>query len=483
MPLPHPTFGIIGAGFSGTLLAVQLLKRLSCRIHLIERRQSFGKGLAYSTVDPGHLLNVRTARMSAFEDDPSHFLRWQAHRGGDDPHAFVQRSAYGLYLQDILKEQLRRRKGYLSLNLLPEEAVGLVCEDAKGVAISLAGGRTVKADAAILAVGNFPPAAPTALERVTGSPRYVADPWNRERFDAISPDEPVLVIGTGLSMVDCVACLLGRGHRGAVLALSRHGLLSRRHEDVAVAEPWGDDIVPPVPLSRLLGRIRQRSDGGDWRALLDGLRPHLQEWWGAMPEGDRRRFLRHLRPWWDVHRHRLAPQVADWLDETLQAGQLSIAAGRIIGAEATARGIEVGYELRGGMGRRSFLAGHAINCSGPATDISRLADPLLRGLLDAGTVRPDPLRLGLDVTDELRLVGADGRPNPRLFAMGPLTRGRFWEVTAVPDIRCQAAELAERLAEGRFAEPGRRWAAAASAPASVSDRTSIGSPPTASVPS
>lgn len=446
MPPAYPSFGIIGAGFSGSLLAVHLLRRLSCRIHLIERGPAFGQGLAYSTGDPGHLLNVRTSRMSAFEDDPDHFRRWlsRADQKDGDPKAFVPRAVYGQYLQSILKEQLRRKRGYLSLNLIPDEAVGLTF-DSSSATIFLAGGRALTVDAVVLAVGNFPPEEPDPLAGLKTSSRYVADPWNRQRLDAISPSDPVLVIGTGLSMVDCVLCLFRRGHQGPVLALSRHGLLPLRHEDVPVALPWTEEISSPIQLSRLLHEIRRKAGQGEWHALLDGMRPHLQTWWECMSADERRRFLRHLRPWWGVHRHRLAPQVDDWLSRERAEGRLAIAAGRIVSAQEKAGFIEVAYRPRGGEELRSVTVGTVINCCGPITDIARVRQPLLKTLLDGGLVRPDPLRLGLDVTEDLRLFSAQGRPNPRLFALGPVTRGRFWEVTAVPDIRRQAEELAAHL--------------------------------------
>ncbi|PKU21678.1 FAD/NAD(P)-binding protein [Telmatospirillum siberiense] len=455
MPPPYPSFGIIGAGFSGSLLAVHLLRRLPCRIHLIERRPAFGQGLAYSTSDPGHLLNVRTSRMSAFEDDPDHFRRWLSRCDPEDgdPKAFVPRAVYGQYLQGILKEQLRRKRGYLSLNLIPDEAVGLTFGPSSA-SIALAGGRSLNVDAVVLAVGNFPPEASGALAGLRTSARYVADSWNRPRLDAIPPSESILVIGTGLSMIDCVLCLSRRGHQGPVLALSRHGLLPLRHADVGEPLPWTEDIAPPVRLSHLLRQVRRRAAESDWHALLDGMRPYLQQWWGCMSSEERRRFLRHLRPWWGVHRHRLAPQVDDWLAGMRDEGRLSIAAGQIVAAEERADGIEVVYRPRGGEQTRSVTVGTVINCSGPATDVARVSQPLLKTLLNDGLVRPDELRLGFDVAEDLRLLAADGRPNQRLFALGPVTRGRFWEVTAVPDIRRQAEELAAHLAACGFGAAG-----------------------------
>jgi uncharacterized NAD(P)/FAD-binding protein YdhS len=186
--------------------------------------------------------------------------------------------------------------------------------------------------------------------------------------------------------------------------------------------------------------------GQDWRMVIDGIRPHLQGWWLHLDDSEKQRFLRHVRPWWDIHRHRLAPQVADRLESVLRARKLKVLAGYIQTMALVNRGINVTYRKRGTAEIHALRASYIVNCSGPASDYTRISHPLIRNLLDAGTIRPDIFRLGLDVDDELRLIDSKGYANERLFAVGPVTKGRYWEVTAVPEIRRQTESLAEHLA-------------------------------------
>jgi len=443
----HPSFGIIGAGFSGSLLAVHLLRRLphGSRVHLIERRDEFGSGLAFSTANSSHLLNVRAERMSAFEKESGHFLEWLSAQGGVDLQqgsAFVPRGLYGRYIQSLLAEQLWTEGGNRNLYLFPDEAVDLdLAED--GATIHMSGGRPVRVDAAVLAVGNFPPQVPGGAEALAESPRYLSNPWDAAATRTIPHDEALLVVGTGLTMVDFVLNMLDRGHRGPIYALSRRGLLPHRHAPSPPPVPWTPE--DGLPLSQQVRKMRRAVDGGDWRAVFDGVRPHTQSWWNALPHDERRRFLRHLRPWWDIHRHRMAPEVARRIDEAIGRGALTILGGRFSRIEEREDGLSITIRPRGRAETRTLEVGHVINCSGPSSDYGAIEQKLVRSLFTRGAVRPDPLCLGLDVGADLRLIDREGSAQQRLYAMGPVTKGRFWECTAVPEIRRQAEELAERL--------------------------------------
>jgi uncharacterized NAD(P)/FAD-binding protein YdhS len=449
------SIAVIGSGFSGSLLAIHLLRRLSpeCRVHLVERRQGFGQGMAYSTGNPNHLLNVPAGRMSAFNDTPDDFVRWlnrQYDVSPDDARsdAFVSRGLFGRYIQSLLAQQLSREASNRNLYLFPDEAVG-IAPTMNGVTIETACGRPLAVTAAVLAVGNFPPEAPPIDPEIDDCARYIADPWDDEAVSSIPSASHVLVIGSGLTMVDLVISLRDKGHRGPITALSRRGLLPHRHiPPVApVPGPSGD----PSRMSHLVRQIRRSiaqsaSDGQDWRAVIDSLRPHLQRWWLQLPDAEKRRFLRHLRPWWDIHRHRLAPAVAERLGGLTANGTLAVLDGYIQTMKMDGDAIAVTYQPRGKREIRDLRVGYVINCSGPASDFTRIRHPLIRGLLDAGVIRPDPYRLGLDVDETLRLIDADGIANDRLYAVGPITRGRYWEVTAVPEIRRQTEMLATHIA-------------------------------------
>ncbi len=449
------SIAIIGGGFSGSLLAVHLLRRLSadCRVHLIERRSGFGQGMAYSTGNPNHLLNVPAGRMSAFADQPNHFVDWLAAQPDVAPEqargeAFVSRGLFGRYVQYLLAHQLGPEANNRNLYLMPDEAVGLT-QNEDGIVIATASGRPLHVDAAVLAVGNFPPESPPLARDIYESKRYIADPWDDEALSAIPPASHVLVIGTGLTMVDLVVTLRDKGHEGPITALSRRGLLPHKHlaKPAPVFDPYGDPTSMSDLVRHLRGAIARADEGGkDWRTVIDGLRPHLQRWWLNLPHDEKRRFLRHLRPWWDIHRHRLAPPVAARIDALVESGALTVLAGYIQSMSMANDLIEVTYSPRGTKDTQQLRVGHIVNCSGPASDYTRVRHPLIRGLLDNGAIRPDPYKLGLDIDDALHVIDQHGQANPRLYAVGPITRGRYWEVTAVPEIRKQTEELADALA-------------------------------------
>jgi uncharacterized NAD(P)/FAD-binding protein YdhS len=206
--------------------------------------------------------------------------------------------------------------------------------------------------------------------------------------------------------------------------------------------PWAPE---DLSLSQQVRKMRAAVDSHDWRAVFDGVRPFTQGWWSELPVEQRKRFLRHLRPWWDIHRHRMAPEVARRIDEAIGRGALSVLAGRFQEIETTGQGLTIHFRPRGKDTREHLAVDHVVNCSGPSSDYGAIEQKLVRSLFDRGEIRPDALSLGLDVDASLRLIGQDGKVQQRLYGLGPVTKGRFWECTAVPEIRRQAEELAERL--------------------------------------
>jgi uncharacterized NAD(P)/FAD-binding protein YdhS len=441
---------IIGAGFSGSLLALHLLRRCrpEDRIYLVERNQNFGRGLAYATGNPNHLLNVRAGNMSAFPDEPDHFVRWlhnlptEQRAGIGEPGAstFVPRRVYGNYIQELLGDKIWHEGQSHNLFLLTDEAVALH-RDGSGLSLELAVGRRYLIDHAILAVGNFPPTAST--------PGYFGDPWNPACLEGLAPDAPVLILGTGLTFIDTVLSLLDRGHTGKIYALSRRGLLPRVHATVPApwkyeAPPSGRNLVKLLQQVRTIARSAENTGAG-WRAAIDGLRPHTQHLWQEMSLGERARFLRHLRPWWDVHRHRAAPQVMARIDAAIAAGQIEIIKGRIGETARLDETSVVHINLRGDSGSRELVVDRVIDCSGPRADATRLDQKLIRQLLASGQIRPDPLRLGIDVDPRGAVIDAEGIVTRDIHAIGPITKGTFWEIIAVPDLRIACADLATTL--------------------------------------
>jgi uncharacterized NAD(P)/FAD-binding protein YdhS len=440
---------VIGAGVSGVLTAIHLLWRCQPqdRVYLVERSAKLGPGVAYSTRHPLHLVNVRADNMSAFADEPDHFTRWLAKLPEEERRAagrktmaglFVRREVYGRYVQTLLGDTIIRQGGAQNLYIVTDTATALRPSEA-GFRLETEGGRTYEVDAAVIAVGNFPPSTESL-------PGYVSNPWAEDALDGIMPELPVLLLGTGLTAIDVVLMLQDRGFTGPIHALSRRGLLPQAH---APASPWSGfrlDAEDRRSLTTLFHAVRREvrraaAVGVDWRCVMDALRPQVKVLWRELSPADRRRFVRHVRPWWEVHRHRMAPPVAEVIAAARGNGQLSVCSGRLKELVREGSVLRACWITRDGR-TEELVAQLVVDCRGPGTDYTRLPDPLTRQLAEDGLVRPDPNRLGLETTLFGHLVGRNGNPSPGLLAVGPVTRGTFWEITSVPDIRGQAEQVA-----------------------------------------
>jgi uncharacterized NAD(P)/FAD-binding protein YdhS len=423
---------IIGGGFSGTILAAQLARRGIASV-LIDGSGRAGKGVAYSTTEPAHLLNVQAEQMSAWASEPDHFaLRFESE--GGDRLGFAQRRLFGRYLGEILDEAIASGNA----EVVHASALKAARENS-GWRIELDDDRVVDAKALVLAIGNQEPEPLTAFRSI--GHRFIANPWGEDARAAVrdvaETGGSALLVGTGLTMVDLVLSLDAAGHRGEIIALSRRGLIPRSHADFE-PHPVEWDEVPHGSLRALWRWLRRRSAEVGWRAAVDSLRPHSHGLWQSLDPDQHRRFLRHARPWWDVHRHRIAPEVGRTIAGLIAEGRLEINAGRIISARETEDGLEVDIRRRRRTGAKTMHFAYAFNCTGPLHAISRTKDPLLRSLLDARQVRPDHIGIGLEVDER-------SRASEHLWALGPLTKGRYWEIIAVPNIREQAAEVAEDI--------------------------------------
>lgn len=417
-----PHVAIVGGGFSGTVTAVHLADA-GARVTLIERSGRFGEGVAYGTREPAHLLNVRASNMSALADRPDHFEAWL---GDGQGASFAGRMKYGAYLQDLLA------KIGGPVERVEDEAVGV-----ESGSVALRSGRVVEADAVVIAAGNILPEPWRAFAKAAVP--YVNEPWSRGGQDAIAElarqTGELLVLGTGLTMIDAMLSLTAHGFEGRVLALSRRGLLPRPHAA-------GGGAAPALPVARrpmdLLRWVRARSADGDWRSVVDALRPGTVDIWQSWTDPERSRFLRHLRPWWDVHRHRVAPEIAGQVERWTTEGRLRARAGRVfVGEDGGLRVL-----VRGASNAEPIEIAGIVNCTGPQGDLRTSRDPLIRALLVSGAARTDAFGLGLDVDADCRIVDRTGQVPHGFYAVGPMTRGRFWEMTAVPDIRRQASDLA-----------------------------------------
>jgi uncharacterized NAD(P)/FAD-binding protein YdhS len=451
---------IIGAGFSGSQLAIELLRSgpSPMDILLFDQSATFGPGVAFGARHDRLLLNTRVANMSALATDPSHFLRWLwAHDLPEHPaasippsgHAFVARGVYGRYLAELLDRSEAEAPGDVALLRIGHRVVGLT-EEGGGLQLQLGDGSARTVDLAVLCIGNLPPRLPEApgVETVAG-PRLIANPWDEASLARIGPNDSVLVLGSALTMIDVAVLLADRGHQGPILAFSRHGLLPLEHAPTRRAPPleWLEGPLTARGLFRHIRRevARAARTGVDWRSVLDAWRDHIPLLWQRLPAVERRRFLRHVRPWWDIHRHRMAPEIAAQIYAMRAAGRLEIRAGTLVSYQGHTEGIAVRFRPRGMDVETRIVGDWLVNCAGPALDFRRVDEPLIRDLLHRGLARGEPLGLGLETTRGLQLVRRSGRPHPSLFALGPLTRGTFWETSAVPEIREQGRTLARRL--------------------------------------
>jgi uncharacterized NAD(P)/FAD-binding protein YdhS len=421
---------IIGGGFSGTILAAQLARRgIDCA--LIDGSGRLGKGVAYSTTEPAHLLNVRAEGMSAWAGEPDHFSNRLEGEGGDR-RSFAQRRFFARYLGDILQEAIG------SGHVQPVERSAVAARRNEGTwRLELDDGSTIEAQAVVLAIGNQQPGSLPAFAGVGN--RYIANPWGSAARAAVeelaSSGGAALLVGTGLTMVDLVLSLDAAGHHGKIVAVSRRGLAPRGHADFDPA-PVEREKVPHGNVRALLRWLRERASEVGWRAAIDSLRPHSQALWQSLGTEQQLRFLRHARPWWDVHRHRIAPEVAATVARLIGEDRLEVMAGRIVAAVAESDGLNVEIRRRGADEGRRMRFAYAFNCTGPLHAIEHTRDPLLRSLFDSGAVGADQLGIGLAIDE-------NSRAGERLWALGPLTKGRYWEIIAVPDIREQAALVAQ----------------------------------------
>lgn len=432
---------VIGGGFSGSMVTAQLIHKATqaLKIVVIERGEEIGRGVAYGTNDLSHLLNVPAGKMSAFPEQPTHFLDWMnAHAEKTEAGDFVPRKIYGDYIQSILAEAtaLAQKKGIV-LKFVKGEVLKAEKNKDK-VNLSLNSGETISGDQVVLSLGHFRPL-PSAglqasLERLEN---YISFYWRSHTWKTIPQDAEVLIVGSGLSMVDAVLGLKSRGHQGNIIALSRRGFIPQSHQ---ASPEWklSSKVLESSGLRNFVKGLRKEvslagEKGANWRSVIDALRPHSQRLWSSWTTAEKMQFLRHLRPYWEIHRHRMAPNVGKQIQECLNNGSLKILSGRIQNVKQIGANIEVTTQNRQGE-RRSFSANYLINCMGTESDMRKVDSPLVVSLLEQKLAELDPLRLGLLCS----------RP---FYTLGPLCKGELWETTAVPEIRVQAAALADRLLE------------------------------------
>ena len=444
---PHIT--IVGGGFSGAAVAIHLLDLMpeGVRVTLLEPRAVPGAGVAYSTAEPSHRINVPASRMQLAGEEEGAFDRWYRSQPAfaDDPQAwredgslYPQRGQFGRYVSQRFAEAVRVSAGRLVH--LREQALTF---DESG--ITTESGRRLQSDLLILAVSHPPPALPRLAAPFHDHPALIANPWRADSLTAIAPDARVAVMGTGLTMADCIATLSRLGHRGPITAFSRHGLLSRGNVSSAAAQ-WPGEYRHGTLRQRLAyirRDIRRAAEQGlPWQVVLDAVRSQGQAIWQQMSEAEKRQFLRHLRRFWDVHRYRIAPQVSQAIAARQRAGLLRVQAARLNAVTAQGDALRLQLQPRGGQ-PQSETVDYLVLTTGPAHSQLISSQPFFRALEQAGMIRADALGMGIEVDAQSQPVGS----TLPIWVAGPAARGRFGELMGLPQVADHAQRVAQSVLE------------------------------------
>jgi uncharacterized NAD(P)/FAD-binding protein YdhS len=435
------TIAICGNGASAGLLLLGLTRHCDRPVDIVVlgTGSRCGAGVAYSTTNTHHLLNAPAARMSADFLAPHQFKNWLERRdifAENFAPQFVSRALYAEYLDELLRERLPQAVG-LDARFIHSEVHNLIRHEA-GWTVAHASG-SIFADLVVLATGNDMPA-PIA-PRYPDAARHIIDvPWGEL---PLGPEEDVIILGTGLTAIDAVITLLDRGHRGIMYLLSRRGLCPARH-----VSPATKNALPrpfPGTARKLVHTLREaigrHPSPAQWQGFMDSMRPFWPEIWQAFPLEEKKRLLRHGVTHWSIHRHRLAPAMADRFEAALQHN-VTILKGRLMELSGSTP-LTATITYRGKT--RALRVDRVINCTGPNTDPTKSYCPLIQNIIASRYARSGPANLGLDVDAKNRVLDASGAGHPDLFAMGALTRGRWWEITAIPEISRQATEIAGHL--------------------------------------
>ena len=480
------TIAIIGAGFSGTVIAARLLRAQAAagasavaglRILLINRaapvsadkninHDNLGRGLAYGTKSDTHLLNVPAGRMSAFPEDENDFLNFLEQRGLKTAGgAFVSRRWYGEYLRHTLDTAIAAGTGgavggaaHSVLDIISGEvdSLRMTFDSSQGQAIlTFTDGRTLMVDRVVLALGNFAPANPPLSDAAAfTSPRYIRDPWGQGALDHVDGTRPIALIGCGLTMFDVVLSLSATWPQATFTAFSRRGLLPKAHREATLPPQFNHApqriLEGPATARAYVRAVRvaiadYALQGGDWRDVIASLRPLTAALWQRLPVIEQARMLRHVRPHWESHRHRAAPAIARTIENLIADKRLTVLASRLIGMTAHEDGLHLVLRRRHQAQHETLIAATVINCTGPTSDYRLAKEGLLLNLHAQGLIAPDHHCLGIEVNDQLQVIDAESRAVPGLYCVGPLLKARFWEATAVPELREHARRVTNDL--------------------------------------
>lgn len=454
---------VVGGGFSGAAFVLHLVRDhpgLTVDIAVVEPRERLAEGLAYSTTSPQHRINVSAARMAMFAEAPEDFDDW-FHDGGHAAldveasvpgvGAFPTREDFARYVRDRLRAALAKAPGVRFRHIV-DRAIHATRRGG-GFSLGLQSGETCFADLVVLATGHAATEPPSALRGLAGDPGFIGDPWSTDRIEEIGAQERVTIVGAGLTMADVLATLRANGHRAPVTAVSRRGLLPRPRTRMPVTPTGRFDEPPSQDASALLGRVRAAiragsAEGRPWEDVFDAVRAQGRAIWSQLSPEAKRRLLRHVGPFWDVHRYQCSPQIDSLLRGELARGTLTVIAASLLSAERDAAGLRLHLHPRGqqASARRALVCDRIIACTGPGRRSAIARNPLLSCLADAGLIKPDEYGLGIAVNDRAETLDIHGSANPTLLVVGPPARGAWGELMGLPQVSAQPREIAAAVA-------------------------------------
>lgn len=447
---------IIGAGLSGTLLAMNLLKR-DCKekvhIKLIDRNSSSNLGPAYST-DEDYLLNVPAEIMGAFTDKPDHFLNWAVSKNitaekGD----YLPRKLYREYIHEMLQHALESKSSNILFERVQGEAVDLKIVEGIPV-VYMDNGSEFKTDNVVLALGNSMPRNPELKSRAfIEDKRYIRNPWDHKVLSSLSPDDTIFFIGTGQTTVDIAAGLFKKKHRGKMISISRKGLFPLVQKKVEPYPSFYDELKGITDIPSVLSIVRKHiriaeKKGLDSRSVIDSLRPHTRNIWMSLLPEEKRRFLRHVFRYWEIIRSRIPPASMEIMDKLRLSGQLEVLKGRITDIIPSENKMDIIYVKRGSSEEKSVKADVVINSIGPCQDYDQIDHPFIKNLIRRRLIHCDPAHVGINALPEGPVISDDGTPSDIIFTIGLPLKGVVWESLAAPEIRAEAEVLSKILIKG-----------------------------------